>query len=301
MDTQTLLNQVSADEIRRASSGEVSVSEFINYRTFRPVRRGLFCENIFGSNRGGICKCGQYDRHGVTGLICSRCGVSIVARKVSEEPIGHIELGRPVTVPSIGVVECIAVISPALRPIVKFADQRAFVHDLNFLYRRLIDRNNRLKKMLPLSGTVAVDDVIAHEMSLLQESIEHVFDNSHCASPETDRNGRPYISLLDLFGLLSRDLVESLTSCERQNDAQLDRDREQALVRRLRRMTSEEKERWLARTVELYEADNGFVPPAKTVSMSWTTQREAIAQYKLMLGLLDLLLDDDLLDDDEEP
>ena len=87
----------SPDKIRFWSYGEVEKPETINYRTFKPERKGLFCEKIFGPVKDWECSCGKYRRVRYRGIVCERCGVEVTHSKVRRERMGHLELAAPVT------------------------------------------------------------------------------------------------------------------------------------------------------------------------------------------------------------
>ena len=87
----------SPDKIRYWSYGEVEKPETINYRTFKPERKGLFCEKIFGPVKDWECSCGKYRRIRYRGIVCERCGVQVTHSKVRRERMGHIELACPVS------------------------------------------------------------------------------------------------------------------------------------------------------------------------------------------------------------
>ena len=82
----------SPDKIRYWSYGEVEKPETINYRTFKPERKGLFCEKIFGPVKDWECSCGKYRRIRYRGIVCEQCGVQVTHSKVRRERMGHIEL-----------------------------------------------------------------------------------------------------------------------------------------------------------------------------------------------------------------
>ena len=87
----------SPEKIRSWSSGEVTKSETINYRTQKPEKDGLFCEKIFGPTRDWECHCGKYKKVRYKGWTCEKCGVDIVQAKVRRERMGTIELASPVS------------------------------------------------------------------------------------------------------------------------------------------------------------------------------------------------------------
>lgn len=86
----------SKEQVRSLSYGEVLISETINYRTQRPERAGLFCEQIFGPRKNFECACGKYKRIRYKGIICERCGVEVTTSQVRRQRTGHIELASPV-------------------------------------------------------------------------------------------------------------------------------------------------------------------------------------------------------------
>lgn len=86
----------SHEDIRALSYGEVLISETINYRTQRPERAGLFCEQIFGPRKNFECACGKYKRIRYKGVVCERCGVEVTTSQVRRQRTGHVELAAPV-------------------------------------------------------------------------------------------------------------------------------------------------------------------------------------------------------------
>ncbi|MCY4418848.1 MAG: DNA-directed RNA polymerase subunit beta' [Cytophagales bacterium] len=86
----------SPDEIKDRSKGEVKHAETINYRSYKPEMKGLFCEKIFGPIKDWECHCGKYKRIRYRNTICDRCGVQVTEKKVRRERMGHIELVTPV-------------------------------------------------------------------------------------------------------------------------------------------------------------------------------------------------------------
>lgn len=86
----------SPERIRSLSHGKVLISETINYRTQRPERGGLFCEQIFGPRKNYECACGKYKRIRYKGIVCERCGVEVTKTSVRRDRMGHIELYAPV-------------------------------------------------------------------------------------------------------------------------------------------------------------------------------------------------------------
>ncbi|MCP4716582.1 MAG: DNA-directed RNA polymerase subunit beta', partial [Deltaproteobacteria bacterium] len=94
------------------------------------------------------------------------------------------------------VLEVIPVLPPDLRPLVPLDGGRFATSDLNDLYRRVINRNNRLKKLLELD---APDIIIRNEKRMLQEAVDVLFDNGRRGKVLTGRNKRPLKSLSDML------------------------------------------------------------------------------------------------------
>lgn len=86
----------SPEQMREWSYGEVRKADTVNYRTLRPERGGLFCEEIFGPSRNYQCSCGKYTGMEYQAVRCENCGVEIISSKVRRERMGHIELASPV-------------------------------------------------------------------------------------------------------------------------------------------------------------------------------------------------------------
>lgn len=306
----------SSETIRSWSYGEVKRPETINYRTFRPERGGLFCEQIFGPTRDWECFCGKFKSIRYKGVVCDRCGVEVTRSEVRRSRMGHIELVAPVShiwyfkrIPSemamlldvsvrdlervlyyegyivispgdtplekkevlsedeyqrtrekhgasfkvgigaeaikellkkidlkrlanelremmrveesvqkrkkiirrLSVVEAfiksgnkpesmildvLPVIPPELRPMVQLDGGRFATSDLNDLYRRAINRNNRLKKLIELS---APEIIIRNEKRMLQEAVDTLFDNGRRGRTIKGPGNRPLKSLSDML------------------------------------------------------------------------------------------------------
>ena len=94
------------------------------------------------------------------------------------------------------ILDCVPVISPELRPMVQLDGGRFATSDLNDLYRRIINRNNRLKKITEIR---APESIVNHEKRLLQEAVDALIDNGRRTRPVTGSNGRPLKSLSDML------------------------------------------------------------------------------------------------------
>ena len=94
------------------------------------------------------------------------------------------------------VLEVLPVLPPDLRPLVPLDGGRFATSDLNDLYRRVINRNNRLKRLLDLS---APDIIVRNEKRMLQESVDALLDNGRRGRAITGSNKRPLKSLADMI------------------------------------------------------------------------------------------------------
>ena len=94
------------------------------------------------------------------------------------------------------ILEIIPVIPPELRPLVPLDGGRFATSDLNDLYRRVINRNNRLKRLIELR---APDIIVRNEKRMLQESVDALFDNGRRGRVITGANKRPLKSLSDML------------------------------------------------------------------------------------------------------
>lgn len=285
------------------NTGEVTKSETINYRTFKPEMGGLFCERIFGPVKSWECHCGKYKRIRQQILICERCGVEVTESRVRRHRMGYIKLetlvahiwyikgfpsylslilgmkrqklneiiyfneidfrnfdnnilGLLKTIyinkkPNLGAelifdllknldlkkttTECrelystaptniqkslikririlenfiatnsdptwmllsiIPVLPPGLRPMVQLEGGRFATSDLNELYRRVINRNNRLKRFFDI---YAPEIIIRNEKRMLQEAVDALIDNGRREKKAVGLNNRPLKSLSDIL------------------------------------------------------------------------------------------------------
>ena len=93
-------------------------------------------------------------------------------------------------------LDVVPVLPPELRPMVQLDGGRFATSDLNDLYRRIINRNNRLKRIVEIK---APESIINHERRLLQEAVDALIDNGRRARPVTGSNKRPLKSLSDML------------------------------------------------------------------------------------------------------
>jgi DNA-directed RNA polymerase subunit beta' len=94
------------------------------------------------------------------------------------------------------ILTCIPVIPPDLRPMVQLDGGRFATSDLNDLYRRVINRSNRLKKLIDLK---APEIIVNNEKRMLQEAVDALFDNGRRGRPVTGPGNRPLKSLSDML------------------------------------------------------------------------------------------------------
>ena len=100
------------------------------------------------------------------------------------------------TKPEWMIMSVVPVIPPELRPMVQLDGGRFATSDLNDLYRRVINRNNRLKRLLELG---APEIIVRNEKRMLQESVDALIDNSRRGRPVTGAGNRPLKSLSDML------------------------------------------------------------------------------------------------------
>ena len=94
------------------------------------------------------------------------------------------------------VLHCVPVIPPDLRPLVMLESGNFATSDLNDLYRRIINRNNRLKKLVDLN---APEVIVRNEKRMLQQSVDALFDNGRCKRPVLGSSNRALKSLTDMI------------------------------------------------------------------------------------------------------
>ncbi len=306
----------SPEEILSWSYGEVEKHETINYRTLKPERKGLFCEEIFGPTKDYQCACNNKSkRTSQSGKKCPICGVEITESKVRRERMGHIKLAAPVVhtwylrnapsriatlldikskdleevvylasyivvdkgdtdlqnnqilseakytekhleygnrfkalsgaeavkvllkkidleeesyklrkelptaskqkrdkilkrlevveafynsdnKPEWMVMDILPVIPPELRPMVQLDGGRFATTDLNDLYRRILNRNNRLKRQVEQK---APELITKNEKRMLQEAVDALIDNSKRGRKVVVEKNRPLKSLSDML------------------------------------------------------------------------------------------------------
>jgi DNA-directed RNA polymerase subunit beta' len=106
------------------------------------------------------------------------------------------EQAKRVNDPRAMILDVVPVIPPELRPMVQLDGGRFATSDLNDLYRRVINRNNRLKRLLDLG---APEIIVNNEKRMLQEAVDALFDNGRRGRPVTGPGNRPLKSLSDML------------------------------------------------------------------------------------------------------
>jgi len=106
------------------------------------------------------------------------------------------ENGRRINDPRAMILDAVPVIPPELRPMVQLDGGRFATSDLNDLYRRVINRNNRLERLLSLG---APEIIVNNEKRMLQEAVDALFDNGRRGRPVTGPGNRPLKSLSDML------------------------------------------------------------------------------------------------------
>ena len=122
----------------------------------------------------------------------------VIDRLVESKRLLHDEIDylKPWQNPSWMILKVIPVLPPDLRPLVPLDGGRFATSDLNDLYRRVINRNNRLKRLMELN---APDIILRNEKRMLQEAVDVLFDNGRRGRVITGANRRPLKSLSDML------------------------------------------------------------------------------------------------------
>ena len=235
----TALSRVD-EAVLRLRTREVVKPETLRERTLAPEPGGLFCAQIFGE---GPLQRGPFaDDEPVTEARATRFGrVELPAPVVHPLALAHApdevaaragisrdELETltaytdPAQWPRLGellartadgaalLLRVLPVLPPYLRPLRRIDDNRWVTTDLNDLYRRVINRVYRLRRLLELA---APDSFVAQEHKFLSEAIHMLFANEDQPAPATDVAGRPYVSLRTLA--VGNGLFEALSELDR--------------------------------------------------------------------------------------
>jgi len=133
---------------------------------------------------------------GVKGLSAQRKQKAIKRLKIVAAFNRRDQHGRRINDPRAMILDVVPVIPPELRPMVQLDGGRFATSDLNDLYRRVINRNNRLKRLLDLG---APEIIVNNEKRMLQEAVDALFDNGRRGRPVTGPGNRPLKSLSDML------------------------------------------------------------------------------------------------------
>ncbi|MEZ5321619.1 MAG: DNA-directed RNA polymerase subunit beta' [Microthrixaceae bacterium] len=133
---------------------------------------------------------------GTKGLSAQRKQKAIKRLKIVTDFNLRDEHGERVNDPRAMILDVVPVIPPELRPMVQLDGGRFATSDLNDLYRRVINRNNRLKRLLDLG---APEIIVNNEKRMLQEAVDALFDNGRRGRPVTGPGNRPLKSLSDML------------------------------------------------------------------------------------------------------
>src|SRR5438094_904864 len=189
---QVAIGIASSDTMRSWSKGEVKNPETINYRTFKPEKGGLFCEAIKKLLSEIDLNKLNKELEKAMGATKSKQIRKKLAKRLKLVQGFQSSRARPEWM----ILEVLPVIPPDLRPLVPLEGGRFATSDLNDLYRRVINRNNRLKNLLMLKTP---DVIIRNEKRMLQEAVDALFDNGRHGRAVTGAGNRPLKSLSDML------------------------------------------------------------------------------------------------------
>jgi len=154
-----------------------------------------------------LCELSREDVNGVTGLdllageLRERAANDSSQQRKTEalkrlQVVNAFNQSKGINRPEWMIMDVIPVIPPDIRPMVQLDGGRFATSDLNDLYRRVINRNNRLKRLLELG---APDIIVRNEKRMLQEAVDALIDNGRRGRPVTGPNNRPLKSLSDML------------------------------------------------------------------------------------------------------
>lgn len=214
--SSTVLTRVDAEALRARAPGEVKRPESINFRTLLPVRDGLFCDRIFGE---GPLERGPFaDDELVLDPRATRFGRIVLPipmvhplalAHAPEEVAERARLARDEDGEAILLHE-LPVLPPYLRPMKQLGDGGWATSDITELYRRVINRATRLRRLRELEAPVVI---VANEHNMLAQALHTLFENEDCPQPMTGPDGRILASLRTL-GIGNR-LFEALAELDR--------------------------------------------------------------------------------------
>lgn len=147
------IKKLTEADTKGISHGEVTSSETFNYRIYKSIDNGLFCEKIFGPINDLKCKCGKLNGVKHKNKICTKCGVEVTDSAVRKERMGHIKLAIPISHPILEdtQITMIPILPSDLRRYLRDGNEYLNTSCLNNLYIDVINVNNRLKKLISLN------------------------------------------------------------------------------------------------------------------------------------------------------
>ena len=177
---ETLINQnvylsMEPEDEPFQTYGEVTRPETIGYRTDTPEVNGLFCEKIFGTTKNWECRCGKYKNKRHQGVVCEKCGVKVESASCRDYKFGHITLASKCPNPIFSDVQNgqVLVIPPNMRPMIKYADRRYASARINDEYRRILNRNNHIKRMVEFETP---EKILKNEFKMLNSSLQSLYN-----------------------------------------------------------------------------------------------------------------------------
>jgi DNA-directed RNA polymerase subunit beta' len=244
-------------QVRAWSSGQVKKPETLNYRTFRPEKDGLFCEEIFGAfpplERGGpdtqighIELCQPVVHPWFRTRLAQRLGVSVVEvnalclgerAMVMDPGPSSLTRGQLVTIAeresllddwggdvtlATGTTELRAVLGavadevclnavpvcpPSIRPMQYLEDKLIQTHGLSDLYRRMVNRANRLRRLVELN---APEIIVINEARMQQEAFDALIENGEGPKVIKGTQGERLPSLFDAFRAVHGETADPL-------------------------------------------------------------------------------------------
>src|SRR6201992_4099026 len=173
---------LSEDEYLKAQDeyGQDSFTAMIGAEAIRELLKGLDLEKLEGTLRAEMAETDSDIKH------------KKLAKRLKIVEAFRVSGNKPEWM----ILTVVPVIPPDLRPLVPLDGGRFATSDLNDLYRRVINRNNRLKRLMELR---APDIIIRNEKRMLQESVDALFDNGRRGRVITGANKRPLTSLADML------------------------------------------------------------------------------------------------------
>jgi len=221
----------SDEEVLDASSGDVKKPETVDHRTFQPCDDGLFCTQIFGEESKGSPSIAELmtglSAKEIDSIVGCLVDVAISSGQFSLVPTGESQPNSETFRGARGIMEIVKlridadgdsfpgafqknpsllsmsqlpVLPPDWRPIVMLDSGSFATSDLNDHYRRVINRNNRLRKLIELN---APEVILNNETRMLQLSVDALFANSQLPRPVMGSENKPLKSIFEMLGFFN--------------------------------------------------------------------------------------------------